>query len=137
MQHIKLKGNDNKIIQAKSYERLLTIMCIWNDGRQVTSSKNDKTHPAKNEQEKKSPLSKKDKKFKKNKEEKTGGFLVMHISLASKKIPSSSAPSLSAKSSFCFFERGPRIKNGKDGAERKYKSKQAFKKCFKDRKNSH
>lgn len=85
MQHIKLKGNDNKIIQAKSYEGLLTIMCIWNDGRQVTSSKNDKTHPAKNEQEKKSPLSKKDKKFKKNKEEKTGGFLVMHISLASKK----------------------------------------------------
>lgn len=41
-------------------------MCIWNDGRQVTSSKNDKTHPAKSEQEKKTPLSKKDKKFKKN-----------------------------------------------------------------------
>lgn len=75
-----------KNIQAKTYEGLFfTIMCIWNDGRQVTSSKNDKTHPAKNEQEKKSPLSKKDKKFKKNKEEKTGGFLVMHISLASKK----------------------------------------------------
>ncbi len=85
MQHIKLKGNYSKIIQAKSYEGLLTIMCIWNDGRQVTSSKNDKTHPAKSEQEKKTPLSKKDKKFKKNKEEKTGGFLVMHISLASKK----------------------------------------------------
>lgn len=43
-----------KNIQAKTYEGLFfTIMCIWNDGRQVTSSKNDKTHPAKNEQEKK------------------------------------------------------------------------------------
>lgn len=40
-------------------------------GDRSHQAKNDKTHPAKNEQEKqKSPLSKKDKKFKKNKEEK-------------------------------------------------------------------
>lgn len=28
MQHIKSKGNDNQNIQAKTYEGLLTIMCL-------------------------------------------------------------------------------------------------------------
>lgn len=54
----------------------------------------------------------------------------MHISLASKKkIPSSSAPSLSPKSSFCFFVRGPRIKNGEDGGNREYKNNTSLKKA--------
>lgn len=34
------------------------------------------------------------------------------------KIPSSSAPSLSPKSSVCFFVRGPRIKNGENGGKK-------------------
>lgn len=53
----------------------------------------------------------------------------MHISLASKKIPSSSAPSLSPKSSFCFFVRGPRIKNEEDGGNREYKNNTSLKKA--------
>lgn len=106
-------------------------------GDRSQSSKNDKTHPAKNEQEKKLSTLKKDKKFKKNKEEKDRRVPCHAYQFGIKKIPSSSAPSLSAKSSFCFFERGPRIKNGEDGVQRKYKSKQVFKKCFKDIKNSH
>lgn len=35
-----------------------------------------------------------------------------------KKIPSSSAPSLSPKSSVCFFVRGPRIENGENGGKK-------------------
>lgn len=50
------------------------------------------------------------------------GILVMHISLAGKKIPSSSAPSLSPKSSVCFFVRGPRIENGENGGKRQFKN---------------
>lgn len=42
----------------------------------------------------------------------------MQISLAAKKIPSSSAPSLSPKSSVCFFVRGPRIENGENGGKK-------------------
>lgn len=40
------------------------------------------------------------------------------------KIPSSSAPSLSPKSSVCFFERGPRIENGEmEGKKKKDNSR--------------
>lgn len=38
------------------------------------------------------------------------------------KIPSSSAPSLSPKSSVCFFVRGPRIENGENGGKRQFKN---------------
>lgn len=43
-----------------------------------------------------------------------------------KKIPSSSAPSLSPKSSVCFFVRGPRIENGEMEGKKKrqFKNKQ-------------
>lgn len=77
MQHIKLKGNNNnkKNIQARTYEGLLTIMCIWNDGRQVTSSKNDKTHPAKNEQEKNLHSQKRTRNLRKTKKKKPQGSL--------------------------------------------------------------
>lgn len=40
-----------------------------------------------------------------------------------KKIPSSSAPSLSPKSSVCFFERGPRIESGEMEGEKKDNSR--------------
>lgn len=42
----------------------------------------------------------------------------MQIDLV-EKIPSSSAPSLSPKSSVCFFVRGPRIENGEMEGEKK------------------
>lgn len=52
--------------------------------------------------------------------------LVMQIDLVEKKIPSSSAPSLSPKSSVCFFVRGPRIENGEMEGKKKrqFKNKQ-------------
>lgn len=47
----------------------------------------------------------------------------MQIDLV-EKIPSSSAPSLSPKSSVCFFVRGPRIENGEmEGKKRQFKNK--------------
>lgn len=104
---------------------------MWHTCR--TTSKKDKTHPAKTLGRKKNQKHlhsrKKDKKFKKKRRKKLEGFLVMHIGLASKKIPSSSAPSLSPKSSFCFFVRGPRIKNGEDGGNREYKNNTSLKKA--------
>lgn len=47
------------------------------------------------------------------------GTLVMQIDLVGGKIPSSSAPSLSPKSSVCFFVRGPRIENGEMEGKKK------------------
>lgn len=49
----------------------------------------------------------------------------MQIDLV-EKIPSSSAPSLSPKSSVCFFVRGPRIENGEMEGKKKrqFKNKQ-------------
>lgn len=50
----------------------------------------------------------------------------MQIDFLEKKIPSSSAPSLSPKSSVCFFVRGPRIENGEMEGKKKrqFKNKQ-------------
>lgn len=62
--------------------------------------------------------SKEDKKSKKEGRKRFSGILVMQISLVAKKIPSSSAPSLSPKSSVCFFVRGPRIENGENGGKK-------------------
>lgn len=51
------------------------------------------------------------------------GTLVMQIDLVGEKIPSSSAPSLSPKSSVCFFVRGPRIENGEMEGKKKDNSR--------------
>lgn len=79
----------------------------------------DKTHQ---KWELKKTLQKKTRSQKKREEKRFSGILVMQISLAAKKIPSSSAPSLSPKSSVCFFVRGPRIENGENGGKRQFKN---------------
>lgn len=75
----------------------------------------DKTHQ-KWELKKKS--SKEDKKSKKEGRKKIFRVPCHANQFGGKKIPSSSAPSLSPKSSVCFFVRGPRIENGENGGKK-------------------
>lgn len=75
----------------------------------------DKTHQ---KWELKKNSSKEDKKSKKEGRKKIFRDPCHANQFGGKKIPSSSAPSLSPKSSVCFFVRGPRIENGENGGKK-------------------
>lgn len=84
MQHIKPKGNDNKKYSSKNLWRVINNYVSKMTGDRSHQAKTTKHIQQKTSKKKEISTLKKDKKFKKNKEEKTGGFLVMHSSLASK-----------------------------------------------------
>lgn len=90
-----------------SFKKFKIYICI-------TTSK--KTKHIKNGNKKNS--SKEDKKSKKEGRKKIFRDPCHANQFGGKKIPSSSAPSLSPKSSVCFFVRGPRIENGENGGKK-------------------